>query len=105
MKDLFYEKVSKHCNYANSKVVADIYLGLMRLIVHELRTTGEIELPSLGKFYTKTYKSRVWHNVNTGKKETMPPIKTIKFAPCHPMKAYFKFNTDGPFSQGGLGEG
>jgi len=47
-EDRFFQLLSEQCNYTEKAVVKDFYMGFVRMLTQELRTTGIVRLPHLG---------------------------------------------------------
>jgi len=89
-KKLLMDKISAKCNYADPKLVEQVYYATLRVILDELRTNGKVWMPDWGKFRVTEYKRRKIGNVNTGESEWIPPTKVIKFDACTKLKYYVK---------------
>lgn len=83
----FYRLLSEKCNYMSDENVHMFYLGLVRLVVQELRNQEAIRLPLLGDFALLQGKpaSRL-----VGKQRIiMPAMKLLKFYPLEKLRVYF----------------
>ena len=86
----FFEEVSKRCNYSDPELVRNVYLGLIKTIMHELRYNEEITLPHWGKFKTKQMKERKSTDVNTRIVRMFPAVRVISLIADRKLKEYIK---------------
>jgi nucleoid DNA-binding protein len=89
-KSEFFEEISLMCNYADEKLVEEVYWAMIKLICRQLRTIKRIKLPDWGEFYLMWYPPRAGINVQTLMPQNKKLIKCVKFKPDYKVKAYFK---------------
>lgn len=85
----FFKQVAINSGISDLRVVKDIYYGMVKTISRELKGKQKIKLPDWGEFLLKIYKSRQTLNVNTGRREILPPKPMVKFVPDYKVKRYF----------------
>ena len=95
--DRFFRLLSERCNYVDDATVRMFYLGLVKLIVSELRTNGAIRLPHIGDFALIKQMAKTILSGRTA--DGMPrrinadPLNMLKFYPKYTLRLYFqKFN-------------
>ncbi len=66
--------------------VAALLLALERAVIAELKTTGEIKLPGLGKFRKRESKARAGRNPLTGEIIEIGPKTRVKFTAAKSLK-------------------
>jgi nucleoid DNA-binding protein len=44
-KEAFFKKIAGRASYLNPAIVEEVYREMMRVVVHELKMTGEVTLP------------------------------------------------------------
>ena len=91
MNNLFFEKVSEHCNYMDPKSVQKIYMGIENYIAQELLRNGEVDLPNIGKFYTQQCKERV-RKMPSGDTKLFPDVMMVRFKTSRKLKLLFNKN-------------
>ena len=87
--------LSEQSNYVSDNAVRQIYFGLARLIVLQLRKKELLRLPGIGDFALIEQKARpAW----VGRKQVrIAARKVLKFYPAEHMKRYFS-EWQGPHS-------
>lgn len=93
-EDRFYQLLASKCNYVDDKTVKMFYIGMVKLIVSELRTNKFVRLPYLGDFALIEQKPKT---ALVGKfRKFIGAIKILKFYPKIALRQYFnKMNDTG----------
>lgn len=85
----FITKVTPFVNYLEPTVIEQVYKGILRTIVNELRTKGAITLPDFGSYRVIKHKERKMRNPQTGEMISVPAKNTVKFTPGKDLQFYF----------------
>lgn len=88
-REEFFSSVAAKANYVSGESVKDIYYGLLRVIIQELRERGAVNLPDFGDIVIHRHKARMSHDLQTDSMVMLPEKSTIKFRPCKELKKYF----------------
>ncbi len=85
----FVTKVTPFVNYLEPTLIEQVYKGILRAIVNELRMKGAITLPDFGTFTVIKHKARKMKNMHTGETIDVPARNTVKFTPGKDIQYYF----------------
>ena len=86
--DDFFEGVSALSGFCDKMVVENVYYGMVRSIIGQLRRGEDIFLPNFGTFYLKKMKERAARNVNTGMIEMLQEKRSVGFRPVKNLKNF-----------------
>ena len=89
-RDILCKKISDKCNYVDPGLVGEVYNGLIRMIMDDLRVYGNCYLPEWGEFRITEIGDRESVDVNTMQRIVIPAHKTLRFKPCSSLKYYIK---------------
>lgn len=89
-KNKFFQDVSSKCNYLDPEICSQVYYGLIKAMMADIRKRGEIYLPGLGRFSVTEYKATNIKNVNTGRVEPRAATKVLRFDACDELKYYIR---------------
>jgi len=88
--------ISARAGYIDPELAEDYYHGLVKAITHELRTSGYIFLPGIGKIYLQIRNPRsmkanrsYWHFKTDGV-HALPERRYVKFKPSPQLSAYVR---------------
>jgi nucleoid DNA-binding protein len=99
-EDRFYRLLSEQNNYVDPKTVKDFYLGLVRLLSHELRENGVVHLPHLGYFALVKRKDSIgWVGQH---RQFLSGKYTLKFYAHESWRQYFSKMQGTPGFKGAL---
>jgi len=85
-KDRFYKLLAQRCNYMDDTTIAHFYLGMVAVVLDELRRDKVVTLPLLGDLQLKTQKRRMaW----VGRTHALiGPRDVLKFRATDDFKRY-----------------
>jgi nucleoid DNA-binding protein len=87
-EERFYQLLSERCNYISKSQAKSFYLGLVNLMVTELRENGIVRLPNLGDFALIKQKDRVGL-AGTKRGALITGSHVLKFYPFYALRQYF----------------
>lgn len=93
--DAFFQKIASRANYLNKDIVEEVYREMLRVVVHELSTKGQVELPGLACMtisYRKPFivKTPFYKNGVKGYEVPVAGHTMVNFRADYKIKAYFK---------------
>ena len=85
--ELFAE-ISKRSNFMPEVAVKEVYYGILKTIVGELRKGREVILPGLGKFSIAEVKQHKRTDISTGQVVCIENLRKLTFSGCTEIKKY-----------------
>jgi len=89
-RETLCQNISARCNYVDPAVVNQVYTGLIKTIMDDIRTYGGSYLPDWGIFRITEIKPHKIGALRTGAKTIIEKTKRLKFTPCNQLKYYVK---------------
>lgn len=87
----FFQMLSKEANYMPVEHVKPVYYALLRTILSQLRTTGQVRMPDWGIFQISTQKRRrIGDPLNRGGTLIIPETNVVKFTACERLREFTK---------------
>ena len=84
-----FDKISTKSGYSDPSIVADVYYGMVKAIVEELRAGNTVRLPELGDLFVQNKKSMATYMFHTGGIMKRNNVKMVKFSACANIGKYF----------------
>jgi len=83
-------KISAKCGHADPETVGQVYNGLIKVIMDDLRTYNESYLPDWGMFVLTTTRPHRMKDYQTKQFLVIPATKRLRFRACNQLKYYLK---------------
>ena len=90
--DEFFNLIALNAGIMDTRVVRDVYYGMIKTISRELRSKNTVKLPDWGEFYIIIQKARKNYILNGEGDRVLvdqPPLPLVKFSPDWKVKKYF----------------
>lgn len=84
----FFELLSQQNNYADPKLMGDFYMGMVKVVMEQIKLKGYVRLPHLGDFAYVHHKKK-FALMGGRQPVRVDGVRVLRFYPLLKLRSYF----------------